>query len=290
MREQTFDPASGRNILKKEDPGIDIFFLGVGSAFAQKHYQTNYLIVKGETHVLVDFGMTGPRALQETAGLKPTDIEIILPTHSHADHAGGVECLALMNRYIARPMLKKPKITMVITEEYQRVLWDSTLRGGLEHNEARSEETGNKMLFSDYFDAIRPRWKTQDPREIFEVTVGDIELEMFRTKHVPEQSGGWETSFVSFGIFIKGRENIFLSGDTRFDRDLIDHYADKSAVMFHDVQFFPGAVHAPLEDLKTLPQNIKDKMLLMHYADNWQEQDISDFAGYTQQGLIYSFD
>ncbi|MCK4248862.1 MAG: MBL fold metallo-hydrolase [Candidatus Omnitrophica bacterium] len=290
MREQAFDPASRRNILKKKGPGIDIFFLGVGSAFAQKHYQNNYLIVKGDTHVLVDFGMTGPRALQETAGLKPTDIEIILPTHSHADHVGGVECLALMNRYITRAILKRPQITMVITEEYQRVLWNSTLRGGLEHNEARSEETGSKMLFSDYFDVIRPRWKTQEPREIFEVTVGDIELEIFRTKHVPEQSGSWETSFVSFGLFIKGKENIFLSGDTRFDRDLIDHYADKSAVMFHDVQFFPGAVHAPLEDLKTLPQNIKDKMLLMHYADNWQEQDISDFAGYAQQGLIYSFD
>lgn len=60
--------------------------------------------------------------------------------------------------------------------------------------------------------------------------------------------------------------------------------------MFHDVQFCPGAVHAPLNDLKTLPAEIKAKMWLMHYADNWQSQEIKDFAGWTQQGVRYIFD
>ncbi len=61
------------------------------------------------------------------------------------------------------------------------------------------------------------------------------------------------------------------SGDTRFDQDLIDLYAPRSEWMFHDVQFFPGAVHAPLNDLRTLPAEVKGKMLFIHYADNWQE-------------------
>ena len=69
-----------------------MFFIGTGSAFAKTHHQTNFLIIKGDHHIMVDFGMTGPNALRETAGLEPTDLKCILPTHSHADHIGGIEC------------------------------------------------------------------------------------------------------------------------------------------------------------------------------------------------------
>lgn len=69
--------------------------------------------------------------------------------------------------------------------------------------------------------------------------------------------------------------------------------------MFHDVQFFPGAVHAPLADLKTLPKDVKEKMSLIHYADDYKKQDIlsgtseNDFcngAPFTIQGCRYIFD
>ena len=80
-----------------------------------------------------------------------------------------------------------------------------------------------------------------------------------------------------------------FSGDTQFDPGLIELYADRSEVMFHDVQFFPGAVHAPLADLRTLPDNIKAKMYLMHYSDDWSNHNIADFAGWTNQGVRYIF-
>ncbi len=59
--------------------------------------------------------------------------------------------------------------------------------------------------------------------------------------------------------------------------------------MFHDVQFFPGAVHAPLEELKTLPKEIRKKMHLIHYADNWKDQRIIGFAGFAEERLRYIF-
>jgi ribonuclease BN (tRNA processing enzyme) len=270
----------------KNDGQLQVFFLGVGSAFAQKHNQLNLLLIKGDTHILVDFGMTGPRALAETAGLKPTDIDLILPTHSHADHIGGIECLALMNRYVGQRFMGKPKTKMIINEEYQRVLWTHSLQGGLEWNE-KDNDTSQKLDFSGFFDVVRPKWKTLQPREIYEIDHGGIKLEMFRTNHIPEQASGWEASFISYGLFVD--DHVFISMDTKFDQELIDMYADKSSVMFHDVQFFPGAVHAYLEELKTLPEEIKKKMHLMHYADNYDEQDISDFAGWTQQGAVYEF-
>jgi len=268
------------------DGKLEIVFIGVGAAGAIEHNQTNFLIIKDGQHIMVDFGMTGPKALAQVAGLKVTDLRFILPTHSHADHVGGIESAALANRYVGVKFLNQPQLCMIIPEEYQRILWEHTLSGGLEYNE-EEEDTKRKLSFSDYFRVIRPTWKTNQPREIFEVNVGGINLEIFRTNHIPEQSESWEASFVSFGLFIDGR--VFMSVDTKFDRDLIDMYAPLSECIFHDVQFFPGAVHAPLDDLKTLPAEVRAKMLLMHYADDWEKQDISGFAGWTQQGVRYIF-
>jgi len=70
---------------------------------------------------------------------------------------------------------------------------------------------------------------------------------------------------------------------------LIDIYQNCAEYFFHDVQFFRGAVHAPLEDLRTYPAEIRQRMHLMHYADNYKEQDIEGFAGFTKQGVRYLF-
>ncbi len=276
----------GQKLSLTNDGALEVFFIGTGAAFAKKHFQTNFLLIKGDKHVMVDFGMTGPRALKKNAGLEPTDIGVLLPTHSHADHVGGIECLALLNRYVAQRVLKKPKLTMIINEEYQRILWEQTLRGGLEWNEEH-QDGKRKLAFGDFFDVIRPRWKQKQPRESWTAEVGDLHLELMRTKHIPEQSESWEGSFVSFGVMADDR--VFLSGDTRFDPDLVEMYRH-AETLFHDVQFFPGGVHAPLEELKTLPDAVKKKMFLIHYADNWLEQDVGDFAGFAREGVRYLFD
>ena len=278
--------AKGEKISLTNDGELSLFFIGVGSAFAKRNNQTNLLIVKGNDHVLVDCGETGPLALSSVAGLSSTDIRVVLPTHSHPDHVNGIASLGIDSRYVGMRRMNHPKIKMVINEEYQRILWTHTLQGALEWNESLNGGVEH-LGFSDYFDVIRPEWSAFRPREVWTVDVGCIHLEMFRTKHIPEQSKGWEVSFVSYGLLID--YSVFYSGDTRFDPDLIDMYRHSEA-MFHDVQFFPGAVHAPLSDLKTLSPALKSKMHLVHYADNWESQDISDFAGWTRQGVWYVFD
>ena len=270
------------------DGNLEIVFIGVGSAFAKLHNQTNFLIIKGKTHVMVDFGMTGPAALWETARLSPVDIDTILPTHSHADHVGGIECLGLMNRYVGQRFMNKPKTKMIVTSEYQRILWDQSLRGGMEWNEdLETHGKGRKLSFTDFFQVIRPEWKASMPRETFEIDYEGIHIELFRTNHIPEQSSKWEDAFVSFGLMIDNR--VFVSMDTQYDEELIRHYSPKSEVMFQDVQFFSGAVHAPMDDLKKFSSEIKQKMYLMHYADNWKEQNANDFAGWAEEGVRYIF-
>jgi len=268
----------------KNDGCLEVYFIGVGSALATKNNQTNFLLVKGEQHVLVDCGTTGPQALHSVAGLKVGDIGTVLPTHSHADHIGGVESLALTSRYV-KARSNTPKTKIILSEEYQRILWENSLVGGLGYNE--EGEGARRMCLGDYFDIVRPKWKTHQPREVFIVNYGGMKIEMFRTKHIPEQASGWDTSFVSFGLFVD--DSVFISGDTRYDPELVEMYADRSKCMFHDVQFYPGAVHAPLDDLKKLKRDWTEKMFLVHYSDNWTEQEISNFAGWTLQGHRYIF-
>ena len=84
-------------------------------------------------------------------------------------------------------------------------------------------------------------------------------------------------------------DRVFFSGDTKLDPDLVHTYADRSEAMFHDVKFFPGAVHAPLNDLYGFAPEIKDKMYLVHYADSYENQGIIGFAGWAKQGQPYVF-
>lgn len=278
-------PIDGQLSLSN-DGALEVFFIGTGAAFAQQHFQTNFLIIKGNTHILVDFGTTGPIAFPATTKQQATAVRTILPTHSHFDHTGGIEYLALLNRYVGMTTLHHPKLKMIINEQYQRVLWEMTLRGGMEWNEVNGD--GERLSFTDFFDIVRPSLKTQSPREIWEIDYHGIHLEIFRTNHLPKQPFPWQQSFITYGLFIDGR--IFVSGDTVFDEELITMYADRSEYMFHDSQFFPNPVHASLPELRTLPEFIRKKMFLVHYPDNSEDHNIDGFAGLTQQGFRYIFD
>jgi len=270
--------------LTNEGP-LALFFVGVGSAFTKRQYQTNLLILKGRDHLLVDCGTKCPQALSGL-NINPTDIRNLLITHSHADHIGGLEELALMGRYVTK---KKP--TMVINETYQHILWDMSLRGGCGYNE---EEAGVLLSFTDFFDVIRPHWLPDFPRETFNAQVGTINIKTMRTKHIPDSSNDWESSFWSCGVMIDDR--ILFTSDTKFDAELVNYYNDtfKLEFIFHDCQFFTGGVHAGIDELNTFSPAVKEKMYLCHYGDNWEQNEsrVRDygFAGLAQQHCYYIFD
>ena len=133
---------SKKKLKLTNDGNLELFFIGVGSAFTKRQFQTNLLIIKGKDHLLIDCGTKCPQALADM-GVQVTEIENFLITHSHADHIGGLEEVALMGRYVTQ---KKP--LMVINETYQYILWDMSLRGGCAYNE---EEARDMLGFSDFF-------------------------------------------------------------------------------------------------------------------------------------------
>lgn len=267
-------PAGNRKLtLSTRDNGghLRMAWLGVGSAFGTLNNQCNVFAIKGDASVLIDCGNTASRALADL-GLSTLDITAVLPTHSHADHVGGLEEVALKGRYIA-PFVKggrkgdhKPKC--LITEEYQSYLWNFSLRGGLAFSEQIwVDGSPTEMRFTDYFEPIRPRPIDGYDRPVYRCEYGGIDLLLMRTKHIPEEPENWAECFWSCGVVLDGR--VLHSGDTRFDPPLLRQFVtDDIEAIFHDGQSFRGGVHASVEELAGLPAEVRTRMWLVHLDDN----------------------
>jgi hypothetical protein len=64
-------------------------------------------------------------------------------------------------------------------------------------------------------------------------------------------------------------------------------------VIFHDCQFYTGGVHTSLDELITLPEEIRRKTYLVHYGDNFKDFipkiEQNRFLGLTEQWKKYPF-
>ncbi len=264
---------------------LTLLFTGTGSAFAAENYQTNLLILKGDDHVMVDFGTRAPAAVREL-GLVSHDLDTFLITHSHADHIGGLEEVLLLSRYVKR---RKPRF--ILTEEYERILWEMSLRGGLAYNEGRRARS---LQPADFWDTLRPEPLGGFSRQSWNIRIGGIDLKLFRTMHIPDSAVSWQDSFWSCGLVIDDR--VLFTGDTRFDPDLLRELDARFRLetIFHDCQLRPpGGVHAALDEIATLSPSLKERMYLVHYQDDFEKyRDTvasNGFAGFGKPATLYGF-
>jgi ribonuclease BN (tRNA processing enzyme) len=284
----------GKPLSLTTDGHLRVVFIGVGSAFAKKRRQSNILVIQGDHHVLIDCGTQGPLALDDI-GLSVRDVSCYLPTHSHADHIGGFEEIMLLNRY--HPLPRKPKL--IILRDYQDLLWSKSLSGGAEYCEVHQ---GRSLQITDFFDILRPRPIAAYGRKSWTIQYGPIELLLVRTRHFPDSALNVDESQWCSGVFIN--KKVWISGDTMFDLEYPERFSEAAEVMFHDCQLVEGGVHASYQELMTLPREIRQKMFLYHYGDNWSVPETwvqnadkftgdplqDGFMGWAQQQVAYDFD
>lgn len=259
---------------------LSLLFLGTGSAFSKKEFQTNIVVVKGQDHFLIDCGTLCPYAMDRKYDMSVLDIDNLVLTHPHADHIGGVEEYALGRYYV-----KHEKPNMLITDEFKKDLWEQSLSGGLKYSEE------GDMCFEDYFNQIKPEKICDSPFDIYEANIGSINIKLFRTRHVTTRPDSLEKSQLSYGIIID--DKVLFSGDTQFNPSQIEYLLEKFPikVIFHDCDIEGNAegVHASYEQLKTLPENIKKLMYLCHYngAAETITPENDGFKKFAKSGVWY---
>ena len=232
-------------------------FLGTGNARSKPpiNYNTNVLVRSEGMTWLIDCGVLCPLALQ-VRGLSPFDIDGVFITHLHGDHVLGLEELFLTNYFAANRRIKLLLPDGLLVSHAGMLgcdIWENCLRASLSSNVVFG--VGYKQLdFDDFADisVIKPHFASQ---------FGGLRVEVFPVQHVPSRP--------SYGIILDGR--IFYTSDCVFNRAQIEGYFEQGAsVVFHDVSFEPpyvGAVHASIDELLTLPKQMAENMVLMHYAD-----------------------
>jgi len=287
---------------------LTLTFLGVGSAFAKRNFQSNALIEawsRGpdeqeapEDTLLIDFGTTGPLALYQLMQQKGFEylnhdgminypaIRRVVITHQHGDHIGGLEEMALMNVYVYGSGTDRHfKPQLVSSASILVNLWDTSLKGGL------GAMAGRFALLQDYFFilAIKPGESDRDGFAMLK----RYRFHLFPTDHIQiERKYDWP----SYGVYIEDtqtREAAFFSGDTRFDYPAYARMMERARICFHDTQLFdqPDPVHPLMSELRTMPEGVRRKTWLYHYDDKWDSgpfDDIADsFAGFATAGRRY---
>jgi ribonuclease BN (tRNA processing enzyme) len=278
------EPLNSGRLSLVNDGALALFFVGTGSAFTKTLNQNNLIVVKGDQHLVVDCGTKFTQGLYEI-GVGTAELRNFLVTHTHADHIGGLEEVMMVGRYLTR---RKPRI--IINPAFQRILWDNSLSGGSAYSEIHD---GRPLGFEDFWEPLRPSLMKDAPRETWACRLGDLDIKLPRTKHFPDNAKSWRDSFWSCGLILD--ERVLFTADTRFDPELVLEFDRRYRfeIIFHDCQFFNGGVHASLDELCTLPEEIRRKTVLMHYGDNWQQFEAralaAGFHSFARQSHYYLF-
>lgn len=301
--------------LTTSDGKLRVMAFGVGAAFSKNMFQSNFVIVKGNTALFVDLGTKTTHKMAEF-GLSVHDVKHLIVTHSHADHCGSVEELALKRRYEA-PFIEEPpkrddeemglymariiaarnagkfRPNLYVPHSYAQALWGWTLRGGLAFSE-EIDLNGPKgeMLTGHFFNLVPPTKLDGFGVDTWEQNIGGITVQTFLTKHIPDTSERVDDSMYTVGLVIDGR--VYISGDTRFDATTTMRFGAGCELLLHDCQHFPGGVHAFYGDInKGLPADLKAKTLLYHLTDGMVGREVQKdgFLGLMEPApVVYDFD
>jgi ribonuclease BN (tRNA processing enzyme) len=228
--------------------GLSILPLGVGDAFSARFYSSCLLVEAEGARLLVDCPHPIRKILREaTAATTPVDvgdIDAVVLTHLHADHCSGLEGFG----YFSYFLLGK-KARLLVHPSVSARLWDGHLAGGMEQLLRVGADAPDQKKLEDYFEII--------PLDFERITtLGPFSIACRATiHHVPT---------TALRISAAGR-TLGHSADTAFDETLIEWLSSADLVV-HETNY---GVHTPYARLAALPGELRQKMRLTHYPDDF---------------------
>lgn len=247
-KKQGNPPREGDPLTRNED--LQFLPLGIGDFFSCFHYCSSFVVLAGGVPILIDCPSPLRKMLYEAtvrAGIELTidQVDQVVLTHLHGDHANGLEELAFYKRFFQnrRPILYT--IPEVVEE-----MWEHRLRAAMGTLTDENCDNGTPQQLSDYFDV-------HVCEEGEAVQCGPVTLEIRRTRHFLPCFG----LRVSFGGLTLG-----YSSDTVFDPAHID-FLSSSDLIIHETS--AGSGHTPVGKLASLSEPIRRKMFLIHVPDGF---------------------
>jgi ribonuclease BN (tRNA processing enzyme) len=222
---------------------MKLTFLGAGDMFAIDQGHNSVLIEFNESNLVIDFPETNFRALR-ALGKDLTDVRNVFITHLHEDHVNGLQLLGNYAR-----VYSKNKPNLFVHSSLFDQLWQ-TLKAGIEPS-----GVGPKEL-SDYFNVHI----VEDQFEIEGVSFKPI-----RTHHLP--------GMISHGLFCT--PYFYFSSDCALDKELLLNYGGRVKTIFHECHLQEDVLksHTSLEEILELPQELRSKVVLMHYEDTYSKPE-----------------
>jgi ribonuclease BN (tRNA processing enzyme) len=223
---------------------MEIVPLGVGDAFSAHHYSSCLAVCADGKWLLVDCPHPIRKMLHDArAGVELGDVLAVALTHLHADHASGLEGYGYFSFFVHQRPAR-----VIAHRDVRARLWDGHLAAGMEQLlRATGEITRHE--FEDWF-----AWT--EIAEDAPVVIGPFTIECRKTiHHIPT---------TAFRIRAGGR-CLGYSADTAFDESLIA-WLSAADLIVHETNL---GVHTPYEKLAALPAELRARMRLIHYTDQF---------------------
>lgn len=227
---------------------FSVVALGVGDAFSRRFYSTAFLLESAGRKLLIDCPHPIHKMLYEAEFFlgqpeRFDDIPAVILTHYHADHCSGLEMFSYHRTRIAG---REPARLLAHPEVLQD-LWEKRLALSM------GGTLGDRRL-EDFFEPV----ELHDDRE---TTCGTFSIRCRRTKH----------SVPTFALRITASgHTLSYSSDTSFDPALIRWLSEDASMIIHETNIPP---HTRYADLRELPPEIRSRMYLVHYPDDFPSQD-----------------
>ncbi len=258
--------------------GIEDIFrvhvLGVGNYYSEFHSTVSFVVQAGGRFILVEAPCELPKKTREYReivgavypgehdvplldGISADNIDDLVVTHVHGDHAAGLELIAWYKMFTQHPRIMDIEGNPSNRELRPRLYGTRDVLCDLERSMEPSLSNRTGLYFNDFFSP-----------EIVEpgspVNIGEVVIEVMPNHHnVPG---------FALRVGYRGRK-LSYSGDTRFDAGLVG-FLSEADVMIHDCDG-NSAVHTSPEQLKAWldSSDYKGRLYVCHLADSFKPED-----------------